>query len=47
MEFHQLRCSLATAKLLNCDSSTARVRSQFLAVIAPGAAFFMIVIRGS
>jgi DHA2 family methylenomycin A resistance protein-like MFS transporter len=44
MEFHQARYLLALAKSLNCDSSTAGVRSQFPAVIATSAAFFMIVL---
>jgi DHA2 family methylenomycin A resistance protein-like MFS transporter len=44
MEFHQARYLLALAKSLNRDSSTAEVRSQFPAVIATSAAFFMIVL---
>ena len=47
MEFHQARRFLALAKSLNRDSSTAGVRSQFPAVIATGAAFFMIVLDTS
>ena len=47
MEFHQARYLLALAKSLNWDSSTAGVRSQFPAVIATGAAFFMIVLDTS
>ena len=47
MEFHQARYFLALAKSLNRDSSTAGVRSQFPAVIATGAAFFMIVLDTS